>query len=129
MTPIKTLGKDGKQNGVLIPLWHVDTGPRIDQVYLTTVMPWSMKGPHLHKVRRGLFCCVRGEAIAVVRLGGEYKTFSLKPGDPALEIPPGVPVALYNPSGIEALVLNMPSPPWRVGEEDEWPVEDWDFHL
>lgn len=127
MSLIKTYDKEGIQNGTLTPLWHVDSGVKIDQVYATTVFPWKVKGPHLHKTRRGLFCCVRGEVILVIKRGiyQLYDTHSMKPGDPLMMVPPGVPAALYNPGGIEAIVLNFPSPPWCKDEQDEWPVEDW----
>lgn len=127
MNPIKTFDKDGEQTGVLATIWHEDTGPVISQVYLTTVLAWKVKGPHLHMKRRGLFSCVRGEVIVVTRIAGKYITNSLKLGDPPLKVPPGVPAALYNPNGIEALVLNMPDPPWRVGEEDEHEIKDWSW--
>lgn len=120
-----TYGKDRKPNGTVVPLWHVDTGPVISQVYLTTVYPWKMKGPHLHKVRRGLFFCVRGGVIAVTRIDRKYITHNLTLGDPPLIVPPGIPLAFYNPNEVEALLLNMPDPPWRENEKDEWPVEDW----
>lgn len=129
MSVIKTYNQNGLQNGEVVPIWHIDQGPPISQVYLTTVFPWCVKGPHLHKIRRGLFCCVYGSVLIVTRVEGKYTTHSLKRGDPALEVPPGVPAAVYNPNGYEALVLNMPEPPWREEERDEWPVEDWDFHL
>lgn len=125
MSVIKTYDSEGIQNGNLIPLWHSDSGVRVDQVYCTTVFPWKVKGPHLHKTRRGLFCCVRGEVIVVMQKGTVYQTHSLKPGDPLLLVLPGTPAAVYNPNGIEAIVLNFPSPPWRKDDVDEWPVEDW----
>lgn len=127
MSVITTLGADNKQNGVLVPLWTIDSGIRVEQVYLTTVLPWKVKGPHLHKVRRGLFACVQGEVLVVVCQMGMYKTYSIRRGDPMILVPPGVPAALYNPLGIEALVLNFPSPPWREDDKDEWPVEDWNW--
>lgn len=131
MSVIKTYGEDGKQNGTLIPLWHVDKGPKIDQVYLTTVLPGCMKGPHLHLKRRGLFFCVRGEIIVVRRWyqhgSNEYEATTLTPGSPPAEVREGIPAAIYNFSTEEALVLNMPSPPWRENDIDEHEVKDWDW--
>jgi len=128
MSVIKTYDATGEQNGSLIPIWHVDSGVAIDQVYLTTILPWRVKGPHLHLKRRGLFCCIRGEVIVVVRgSDGSYATHKMKPGDPPFLVPPGVPAALYNALYVEALVLNMPSPPWREDDKDEHEVKDWNW--
>lgn len=125
MSVIKTYDKTGHQTGELIPLWHIDQGPPIDQVYLTTIWPGRTKGPHLHLKRRGLFHCVFGEVRVVMRVGSTYCNVELLPGDPPIEVPPGTPALLFNPSGCISAVLNMPSPPWRVGEEDEHEVTDW----
>lgn len=127
MNPIKTFNKSGEQTGVLATIWHEDTGPVISQVYLTTVLAWKVKGPHLHIKRQGLFSCVRGKVIVVTRIAGKYITHDLTLGDPPLKVPPGVPAALYNPYAVEALVLNMPSPPWRENDIDEHEVTDWDW--
>jgi hypothetical protein len=125
---IDTYDKSGGLNGYVIPLWHVDQGPKIEQVYLTTLLPYAMKGPHLHRKRRGLFFCIKGRILLVTRVleFGYYATHELRPGSPPVEVPPGIPAALYNVAdNVESLVLNMPSPPWRVGEEDEHEVTDW----
>lgn len=133
MSIINTYGKDGRLTGMLIPLWHADEGPQIDQVYLTTILAGQMKGPHLHKKRRGLFYCIWGEATIVMQVKSvsspvklsSYSVQRLRPGDPPIEVPPGTPAALYNARLHNAMVLNMPSPPWRENDVDEWPVEDW----
>lgn len=129
MSVIKTYDASGVPNGIVIPLWHTDTGPRIDQVYLTTINRDGMKGPHLHMKRRGLFFCIRGVVLVVQRWRHHgtdvYRTSELSPGSLPQQVMPGTPAALYNIGLEEALVLNMPSPPWRVGEEDEHEVTDW----
>jgi len=56
-----------------------------------------------------------------------YAVHQIRPGSPPIEVPPGTPAALYNMTDREAVVLNMPSPPWREGEEDEHEVEGWDW--
>lgn len=126
----KVLTKDaaGKPNGWLLPVWHVDSGIKIDQVYVTAIMPGGRKGPHLHMKRRGLFCCIKGRALVVVRLTewAYYETELWESNQP-LEVPPGIPCAIYNIGPEEALLLNMPSPPWRENDQDEHPVEGWDY--
>ena len=127
---IKTTDNRGNPNGFLIPVWSVRdaSGYRPAQVYVTAVAPKSVKGPHLHYRRYGMFCCIRGNVRIVCRLRtGEYKEFVS--GDAhdhnRVSIPPGTPTAIYNDSDTEALVLNLPSPEWSAEDPDEWPVANW----
>lgn len=127
MRRITTKGAEGRENGWILPIWHVDSGLKVDQVYLTAVAPGERKGPHLHKVRCGRFVCVKGNVRIVIRENGKYRhAYSGDRHDfTEVYVAPGCPAAIYNDSHEEALVLNMPSPPWRADEQDEWPVEDW----
>ncbi len=125
-----TKDSDGRYNGYLVPIWNELESPalRPSQVYLTAVAPHSRKGPHLHKIRRGLFCCVKGNVLILARddrgfrlpfITGEDHGFRL------VEIPPGIAAAIYNYGDEEALVLNMPAPAWSKEQPDDWPVEGW----
>lgn len=150
MNPIETKDAKGRYNGFVIPLWHVDQGPPIEQVYVTSVAPNRIKGPHLHNVRRGLFYLVSGTGSIVIKASdgwdkeiacwhvgshirrnppirhGDYFEYRQPFG---LIVPPRFPAALYNTGTVDAVFLNMPSPPWRKDEPDEHPVEGWDFKL
>jgi dTDP-4-dehydrorhamnose 3,5-epimerase-like enzyme len=128
---IQTFDAAGKPNGYLIPIWNFNDDPyrQPDQVYLTTVAPHSVKGPHLHKKRRGLFCCIRGNVRIVQRFRDNY--IELRSGDDIghqlIHVTAGTPAAIYNDGDEEALVINMPSPAWSADDPDEWPVEDWNW--
>lgn len=125
----QTFDATGKPNGYVIPVWNVNEHPgvRPDQVYVTSVTPHSQKGPHLHFVRRGLFCCIRGNVRVVTRWLDKYSThYSGDRYNHALiEVPTGVAAAIYNDGDEEALMLNMPSPAWSKDAPDENPVENW----
>jgi hypothetical protein len=126
---IPTFDASGKPNGHVITIWNANERPdlRPDQVYLTVVAAHSQKGPHLHNVRRGMFCCIKGNVRLVTRSSDIYFTAQL--GElhkyPVAVVSVGVPACLYNDGDEEALVLNMPSPAWSADAPDEWPVEDW----
>jgi dTDP-4-dehydrorhamnose 3,5-epimerase-like enzyme len=126
-----TVDSDGRYNGYLIPIWNALERPdlRPDQIYLTAVAPHSRKGPHLHRKRRGLFCCVKGDvAIRIRDADGSYRielTGALLGYGHLVEVPAGTPCALYNDTDEVALVLNMPAPAWSREDPDEWPVEGW----
>lgn len=126
---ILTNDQRGFYNGWLLPLWHVDDDELIEQVYLTVIEDGMAKGPHLHLRRRGRFTCVKGNVLVVTLQEGSYHEFwsGEEHGFAVVRVPLGVPAALYNQGDELAYVLNMPSPPWRVGDEDEHEVLDWTY--
>ena len=129
---IPTKGASGQPNGWLLPIWHVDTNPQIDQVYLTVVNKGAVKGPHLHFKRRGVFICIRGDVKIVIGdapkpAAYEVLTSGESEGFRMIHVAPGRPAAIYNIGSGDAYVLNMPSPPWRADDQDEHPVEDWSY--
>lgn len=136
----ETLGADGKPNGRIIRVWErgeaaLGYGP--GQVYVTTLLPGCSKGPHLHKKRDSLFCCVRGSVRIIVRTPSrtagrewvlEYTTVTSGVGLAgdvpwAVYVPAGTPCQLYNAGHDEALVINVSSEPYDA--EDEHEVDDW----
>lgn len=93
------------------------------QAYLTTVLPRSKKGPHLHKKRQGLFICVAGEVTVVVRKArtlGLVK-FSLSQNDSlGLLVPPGTAAMLVNFATHDiASILNLPCPARDPSDPDD----------
>jgi hypothetical protein len=124
-----TTDSEGRYNGYLVEIWNVNDRPDLQpsQVYLTAVAPHSRKGPHLHKVRRGMFLCLKGMVLVRTRQDADYRTIYLSGDDPhePLVILPGVPCAIYNEEDETALLLNLPSPAWSKEDPDDWPVEEW----
>jgi dTDP-4-dehydrorhamnose 3,5-epimerase-like enzyme len=126
---ITTKDTAGNVNGALIPLWNVNQSPELrpEQVYLTTVFPYSRKGPHLHNTRRGMFACIQGRVR--VRLwdmvSDEYRDTYLWLGADPLVIPPGTPCAFYNYGPDTAMIINMPAPAWDKDNQDEHAVLNW----
>lgn len=130
MSRIITRDSEGRENGWLIPLWNALERPdlRPEQVYLTVVKPGTVKGPHLHLKRRGLFCVVRGCVTIVFRdvFTGAYVERLIVPGDDAVQVEPGSPCAIYNGGTDEAYVINLPTHhAWSKEDPDDWPVEGW----
>lgn len=126
---ITTSDKNGEVNGWLLPIWHVDSGDSISQVYLTTVKAGCRKGPHLHMNRCGRFTCIKGNiAIKVRDLDGGYSTrFSGEDHEFAtVFVPRSFPVEIINIGDCDSYVLNMPDAPYRESDPDDWPVENWD---
>ena len=129
LTAIPTKQPDGKANGVVLPIWRADSGETIAQVYLTTIEPGTVKGPHLHMRRCGRFTCIKGDIEVTVRLeDGTYATYfsGEKHGYATVFVAPGLPARLRCLSDTPAMVLNMPTPAWSKEDQDEWTVEEWD---
>lgn len=132
--PIPTKDSQGRENGFLVPIFNVHDGlvaaPQYpQQVYLTVVAPRSVKGPHLHLRRWGLFACVKGDVKIVLRTeqgyeehwSGEAHQFR------TVQVPAGVAAALQNVGEVPAYVLNMPAPAWRPDDQDEHAVAFDDY--
>lgn len=124
-----TKNRFGKPNGFLIPIFNIHDGfipsehlPQ--QVYLTVCEVGEVKGPHLHRKRRGFFTCIRGDVKIVAKtedgyeeyFSGEHHEFA------TIEVPPGIPSALQNIGDEAAYILNTPSPAWRVDDQDEYEI-------
>jgi dTDP-4-dehydrorhamnose 3,5-epimerase-like enzyme len=133
---VLTRDKRGDSNGWLLPIFNVHDGivkeqQHPKQVYLTAVAPRSVKGPHLHLKRWGLFTCIRGDVVIVVRTEKGYEEFESGEAHEfaTIQVPAGTPAALFNPYDVEAWVLNMPSPSWHPDDQDDHPVrfDDYDF--
>jgi dTDP-4-dehydrorhamnose 3,5-epimerase len=125
---------DGEINGFLIPIYNIHEGFFADgkhpqQVYMTTIRPGMIKGPHLHFVRTGFFTCVKGNVRVVVKTHAGYEIFySGEDHDyRSIEIPTGVPAAVQCLGDEEAYLLNMPNPAWTPNMNDEHSADFSDF--
>lgn len=131
---IVTLDGPGQENGYLVPLFNIHDGffapgQEPQQVYLTVIAPKKMRGPHLHFVRRGFFTCIKGNVAIVLRTPEGYREF--RSGESydylSVEVPTGVPAAIFNLHEREALVLNMPRPAWTPDMNDEHTADFGDY--
>ena len=124
------------KNGWLLPIYNIHDSfiTRLEapeQVYLTAIDGYAIKGPHLHFKRRGLFTCVYGNIRIIARVNNKYEIYYS--GDDhnyqTIEVPRGIPVALQNLENKTALVLNMPCPAWTPEMNDQNKVEFDDFNF
>ncbi len=132
-----TKNDDGEANGFLVPLYNIHEnffkpGKEPQQVYLTTILPGLVKGPHLHFIRTGFFTCIKGNVRVVLKVDNEYKVFlSGEDHDyTSIEVPTGVPAAIQCLGDQEAYMLNMPNPAWTPEMNDEHSADfsDFDFN-
>lgn len=129
-----TKGHAGEPNGYLVPIYNIHDGffapgKEPQQVYLTTVEPGKVKGPHLHFIRTGFFTCIKGNVRVIMKLESGYRVlYSGEDHDYlSIEVPTGVPAAIQCLGDQEAMMLNMPSPAWTPDMDDEHTADFSDF--
>ena len=130
----ETKGDDEKANGFLIPIYNVHDGfftegKEPQQVYMTTILPGTVKGPHLHFIRTGFFTCIKGNVRVVLKTDSGYQQFFSGEDHEflSIEVPTGVPVAVQCIGDEEAYLLNMPNPAWTPDMNDEHTADFGDF--
>ena len=104
---------------------------RFGQVYCTTVHPGIVKGWHYHKKQTDHFACVAGMIKLVAYDGrkgspthGLVNEFFIGVHNPMLVVIP--PLVLHGFKGIsshEAIVINVPTEPYRHRRPDEYRVD------
>lgn len=129
-----TKGESGDPNGYLVPIYNLNEGffaegKEPQQVYLTTVLPNTVKGPHLHNIRTGFFTCIKGNVKVVLKVNDRYEVFFSGEDHEyrSIEIPTGVPAAVQCLGDEEAMILNMPNPAWTPDMNDEHSADFSDF--
>jgi len=130
----ETKGDDEKANGFLIPIYNVHDGfftegKEPQQVYMTTILPGTVKGPHLHFIRTGFFTCIKGNVRVVLKTDSGYQQFFSGEDHEflSIEVPTGVPAAVQCIGDEEAYLLNMPNPAWTPDMNDEHTADFGDF--
>ena len=129
-----TRDEHGDVNGFLVPLYNIHdqffaAGREPQQVYMTTILPGTIKGPHLHFIRTGFFTCIKGNVRVVLKTDDGYQVFFS--GEDyeyrSIEVPTGVPAAVQCLGDEEAYLLNMPNPAWTPEMNDEHAADFGDF--
>jgi dTDP-4-dehydrorhamnose 3,5-epimerase len=131
-----TKDEHGEVNGFLVPIYNIHDnffaeGKEPQQVYMTTILPGTIKGPHLHFIRTGFFTCIKGNVRVVLKTEEGYKVFYSGEDHEylSIEVPTGTPAAVQALGDEEAFLLNMPNPAWTPDMNDEHTADfdDFDF--
>ena len=61
---------DKDVNGTLVPVWRnwdkiIKVIP--EMVYITSINPGEVKGPHLHIIRHSYYVCIKGKVIFIIK--------------------------------------------------------------
>jgi len=114
---------DGCINGSLIVVWRdwdniIKNPPKM--VYVSSVNPGEIKGPHLHIRRESHFVCIHGKVIFVIRnKNGEYTEIESSEEKPVLvHVPKNIASAHINITKSVSRVLALADIAWRPNDNE-----------
>lgn len=125
---------DQHVNGSLVVIWRdwdelISSEPKM--VYVSSVNPGEIKGPHLHTKRDSYFICIKGKVVFIIKdKQGKYHEIKSSEEDPTLvQIPKNCPSAHINISSEISSVLALASIAWRPNDDEMKNVsfEDYDW--
>ena len=114
---------DSHVNGSLTVIWRDwDTfmlnSPKM--IYVSSVNPNEIKGPHLHLRRNSYFTCIHGEVVFVVRNeNGTYDEFFSSPKEPNIIcVPKNIQSAHLNLFDDISRVLTLADISWKPNDNE-----------
>ena len=114
---------DSHINGELTVIWRdwdnlLKNHPKM--VYVNSINPGEIKGPHIHKNRTTSFFCIDGSVVLIIQDDDkkfhEMKMNSEKPV--LITVPNGIAAAIVNPTGRIAKVLVLADIAWRPDDNE-----------
>ena len=126
--------KDEHTNGTLTVVWRdwdkvILEEPKM--VYVSTINPGEIKGPHLHKKRNSYFSCIHGKVTFIIKNDdGEYLEIKTNADEPILlRIPNGIASAHINTTNEIGRVLAIADIAWRPNDNEMENVgfDDYDW--
>ena len=114
---------DSHINGELTVIWRdwdnlLKNHPKM--VYVNSINPGEIKGPHIHKNRTTSFFCMDGSIVLIIQDDGkkfhEMKMNSEKPV--LITVPNGIAAAIVNPTSKIARVLVLADIAWRPNDNE-----------
>ena len=125
---------DQHVNGSLTVVWRdwdniITNHPKM--VYISSVNPREIKGPHLHTRRDSYFVCIHGKVVFIVKdKNGKYREIESSEDEPVLvHIPKNYPSAHLNLSTGISRVLALADVAWRQNDNEMKNVtfDDYDW--
>ena len=115
--------QDQHVNGSLTVVWRDWDNiikDELKMIYVTSVKPSEIKGPHLHTKRNSYFVCIHGEVVFVIqKKSGEYEEICTNADKPVvIVIPKNVPVAHINVNDGVSRVLTLADLSWKPNDDE-----------
>ena len=114
---------DSHVNGELTVIWRDwdDILPNYpEMVYVNSINPGEIKGPHLHKNRTTYFYCISGDIVIVIQDNdGKIHEISTNLDTSILiSVPNGMAAALVNPNNEISKVLVLADIAWKPNDNE-----------
>jgi dTDP-4-dehydrorhamnose 3,5-epimerase len=114
---------DKHQNGSLTVVWRdwdklLVNDPKM--VYVSSVNPGEIKGPHLHKKRNSYFTCIHGKVVFILKkMDNSFVEIESSSENPILlKIPVGIPSAHINISEDISRILTLADVAWKPNDNE-----------
>lgn len=114
---------DNHVNGSLTVVWRdwdniIKDHPKM--VYVTSVFPNEIKGPHIHTRRNSYFVCIHGKVVFVIRDSrGKYHDIITGADEPMLiYVPKNIASAHMNLSNDITHILTLADLAWRPNDNE-----------
>jgi len=124
--------KDKHVNGSLTVIWRdwdnlLEFTPKM--IYVSSVNPGEIKGPHLHTKRDSCFVCIRGKVVFVVKdPNGRYYEIESSEEEPIMvHIPKNYPSAHINIVDKVSTILALASIAWKPNDNEMQNVSFSDY--
>jgi len=120
--------RDSHINGELTVIWRdwdkIIKNP--EMVYINSVNPGEIKGPHVHKNRTSYFYCIEGEMVILIKdQEGEYHEIKINSNESKLvSVSNGIAAAIINPSKNISKILVLADKSWKPNDNE---MENVDF--
>jgi dTDP-4-dehydrorhamnose 3,5-epimerase len=125
---------DNHTNGELTVIWRdwdkiIKNHPKM--IYISSVNPDEIKGPHIHTKRESYFTCIEGEVVFILKTeNGEYQEILSGDKNPVMvHIPKNIPSAHINLSPKPSKILALADISWKPNDNEMKNVlfEDYDW--
>ena len=126
--------QDSHVNGDLTVIWRdwdkiIKNHPKM--IYVNSINPGEVKGPHLHKNRTSYFYCIHGKVVFVIRdKDGNIHEIETDPEKPVLvSVAKGIASAIVNPTNNIVRVLVLADIAWKPDDNEMINVkfDDYDW--
>ena len=115
--------KDSHINGELTVIWRdwdnlLKNHPKM--VYVNSINPGEIKGPHIHKNRTTSFFCIDGNIVLIIQNDDiKFHEIKMNSEEPILiTVPNGVAAAIVNPTDKITKVLVLADIAWRPNDNE-----------
>lgn len=125
-------------NGNLTVVWRdwdniIKNEPKM--IYVSSINPGEVKGPHLHIKRNSYFVCIHGKVVFIIQdKDGKYRKIESSDENPILiHVPKNCPSAHINLSDSVSRILVLADVAWRPNDGemknvsfDDYDLSKWD---